>query len=231
MRHTTDIEPLELMIAIIERGRGEAIARLFPADETPLTLVLLGRGTAESELLDLLGLEQTQKDIVLTLMPQSVSGPFLDHMARSLHMTRPGGGIAFTVPLTSITRSAARAAMTPEALPPREEGEEPMNTQEKYELILVVVHHGYSDTVMDTAREAGAAGGTVLHARALGSAEAQRFIKITIQPEKELIMILTPRDDRARIMQAITALEEFTTRAKGMIFSLPAGHVVGLGNQ
>ncbi len=224
------IEPLRLMVAIMERGRGEQIADLFPPDHTPLLLVLLGRGTAKSELLDYLGLERTQKDIVLTLLPQHVAGPFLRRMAHELHMGRPGGGIAFTIPLTSITRAAAKAAMDPASPTPDEGKEDSMKTEERYELIMVVAHHGYSDLIMDTARAAGATGGTVLHARALGSGEAQRFIKITIQPEKELMMILTPREDRARIMQAICAMPDFTTRAKGMILSVPAGHVVGLGH-
>lgn len=192
--------------------------------------MLLGRGTAKSELLDYLGLERTQKDIVLTLLPQHVAGPFLRRMAHELHMGRPGGGIAFTIPLTSITRAAAKAAMDPASPTPDEGKEDSMKTEERYELIMVVAHHGYSDLIMDTARAAGATGGTVLHARALGSGEAQRFIKITIQPEKELMMILTPREDRARIMQAICAMPDFTTRAKGMILSVPAGHVVGLGH-
>ncbi len=224
------IDPLRLMVAIMERGRGEQIADLFPPDHTPLLLVLLGRGTAKSELLDYLGLERTQKDIVLTLLPQHVAGPFLRRMAHELHMGRPGGGIAFTIPLTSITRAAAKAAMDPASPTPDEGKEDSMKTEERYELIMVVAHHGYSDLIMDTARAAGATGGTVLHARALGSGEAQRFIKITIQPEKELMMILTPREDRARIMQAICAMPDFTTRAKGMILSVPAGHVVGLGH-
>lgn len=223
------IEPLRLMVAIMERGHGEQIASLFPPDHTPLLLVLLGRGTAKSELLDYLGLEHTQKDIVLALLPRQAAGPFLSRMAQELQMSRPGGGIAFTIPLTSITRSAAKAAMNPASPTPDREKEKAMNTEEKYELIVVVAHHGYSDPIMDTARAAGATGGTVLHARALGSGEAQRFIKITIQPEKELIMILAAQGDRARIMQAICAMPDFTTRAKGMIFSVPAGHVVGLG--
>lgn len=163
------IEPLRLMVAIMERGRGEQIADLFPPDHTPLLLVLLGRGTAKSELLDYLGLERTQKDIVLTLLPQHVAGPFLRRMAHELHMGRPGGGIAFTIPLTSITRAAAKAAMDPASPTPDEGKEDSMKTEERYELIMVVAHHGYSDLIMDTARAAGATGGTVLHARALGS--------------------------------------------------------------
>lgn len=230
--HSTipDIEPLRLMVAIMERGRGEQIAALFPPDHTPLLLVLLGRGTAKSELLDCLGLERTQKDIALSLLPQGVAASFLGCLARSMHMDKPGGGIAFTVPLTSITRSAAKAAMDPLQQKPTSEKEEAMKREEKHDLIIVVAHHGYSDPIMDAARAAGATGGTVLHARALGSSEAQRFMKITIQPEKELIMILAPGEDRARIMQAICDTPEFTTRAKGIILSVPAGHVVGLGS-
>ena len=227
---SSHVEPLDLMVAIVTRDHGEQLSRLYPQDQIPLQLITLGKGTANSELLDMLGLEQTEKDIVFSLIPHSAIRGTLDRAAKIMHMNRIGGGVAFALPLTSVTRLAARAAANADTLLPDIEKEKNMETEGRFELIMCVVHHGYSDKVMDRAREAGATGGTVVHSRALGSLEAQRFIKITIQPEKENIIILAPAEKRAQIMKAITDMEDFITGAQGMIFSIPVTGVAGLGS-
>ena len=64
----------------------------------------------------------------------------------------------------------------------------------KHEMILCIVNTGFSDIVMDAAKEVGARGGTVLHARGTANKEAEEFFHITIQPDKEIVMILLPSD-------------------------------------
>ena len=63
-----------------------------------------------------------------------------------------------------------------------------------YELIFCVVNTGFSGTVMDAARSAGATGGTILRGRGSAGKEAEDFFHIQIEPEKEIVMIDdTPR--------------------------------------
>ncbi len=59
----------------------------------------------------------------------------------------------------------------------------------KYEAIFCIVNAGYSELVMDAAKEVGARGGTVIHARGTANKEAEQYFKITIQPEKDIVMI------------------------------------------
>ena len=54
-----------------------------------------------------------------------------------------------------------------------------------HELIICIVNNGFSDTVMEAAKEAGARGGTVLNARGTANKEAEAFFHIAIQPEKK----------------------------------------------
>jgi hypothetical protein len=223
-------DPLDLMVSIVTRDHGEQLSRLYPQDRIPLQMIVQGGGTAKSELLHMLGLEQTEKDIVFSMIPHSATRSILNRAAKLLHMNRIGGGVTFALPLTSVTRLAMRASADPETLIPDIEKEKTMETEGRFELIMCVVHHGYSDKVMDRAREAGATGGTVFHSRALGSLESQKFIKITIQPEKENILILVPADKRAQIMKAITDMEDFITGAQGMIVSIPVTGVAGMGS-
>ncbi len=62
----------------------------------------------------------------------------------------------------------------------------------KFEAIFCVVNAGFSDEVMFAARKAGAAGGTIIKGRGTTSTEAEKTFGITIQPDKEIVIILVP---------------------------------------
>lgn len=97
-----------------------------------------------------------------------------------------------------------------------------------HELIVCIVNSGFSDTVMDAAKEFGARGGTVIHARGTASNEAERFFKITVQPEKELVLILVPKKLRNDILHALYKTVGLKTAGQGIAFSVPVDNVVGL---
>ena len=100
-----------------------------------------------------------------------------------------------------------------------------------YELISVIVNNGGADQVMDAAREAGATGGTVIHARGTARPEDAPFFGITIVPEKELVLILCPAGDTARIMERITAEFSSAERGAGIIFRMPVSSFETLGSK
>lgn len=104
----------------------------------------------------------------------------------------------------------------------------------EFELIVTIVNRGFADEVMDAAREAGATGGTVLYARGTGTREAEKFFGITIQPEKEVVLILAHKEQRNAIMKAVCRDVGLNTAGHGISFSLPVDEVVGaalLGKQ
>ena len=97
-----------------------------------------------------------------------------------------------------------------------------------YELIITIITRGFSDDVMEAARAAGAGGGTIVHARGTGAHEAEKLFGITIQPEKELILILAEASVRNTIMTAITKAAGLGTEGAGITFSLPVSDVLGV---
>ena len=97
-----------------------------------------------------------------------------------------------------------------------------------HEMIVCIVNAGFSDLVMDTAKEYGAGGGTVLYARGTAPIEAETFFKIAIQPEKEMVMILVERELRDDILHALYKHVGLATGGQGIAFSLPVDSVVGL---
>lgn len=81
---------------------------------------------------------------------------------------------------------------------------------------------------MEAAKTAGATGGTLIHARGLGAKEAVKYLGITIQPEKDLVLILAPREKRHAIMESITHEVGLNTPGKGICFSLPVNQAIGM---
>ena len=97
-----------------------------------------------------------------------------------------------------------------------------------FDMIITIVNNGFSDVVMDAARSAGARGGTILHARGSVGEEMKRFFGVTIDPEKEVILILTAHENRNELMKAIGEAAGLRSEARGLSFSLPVDDVVGI---
>ena len=96
-----------------------------------------------------------------------------------------------------------------------------------YDLIMAVVNQGYSDELMNTAREAGASGGTAIHARGHAHEVAVKFFGISVQDEKELILILVSREKKLSIMRAVSEAHGLNSKANGIVFSMPVDSVMG----
>ena len=100
----------------------------------------------------------------------------------------------------------------------------------KYELVLCIVNAGFSEIVMDAAKEVGARGGTVIHARGTADREAEQFFNITIQPDKDVVMILVTADIKDAVLHALYQGAGLKTAGQGIAFSLPVDDVVGLSS-
>ena len=97
-----------------------------------------------------------------------------------------------------------------------------------YEMILCIVNRGFASTVMDAAVSQGATGGTVIPGRGTANPEAEQFFHISIEPEKELVMIVVPSALKDAVIKEIYARAGTGTDSKGIVFSLPVEDAVGL---
>ena len=98
----------------------------------------------------------------------------------------------------------------------------------KHELLVVIANQGYSNLVMDAAREAKAGGGTVLHARGKSSEGSQQFLGVTLAEEKDLILIVARTERKNEIMRAIMEKAGLESKAHSIIFSLPVTATAGM---
>ncbi len=98
----------------------------------------------------------------------------------------------------------------------------------EHELIVCIVNAGFSEQVMDAARSVGAGGGTVIHAKGTANKEAEALFRITVQPEKEMVMILVAQKLKEDVLHALYKSVGLNTPGQGIAFSLPVDEVVGL---
>lgn len=222
--------PLKLLVTIVDRGKGAAAVSLYRAHALHFEYLCMGLGTANSKTLDYFGLAETEKDVVLTLIPAPKVRRVMELTDQRFGLSRPGHGILFTIPLSGVSRHIPMVLCKPENMPQTESAKEEseMDTSIRYDLILVIVNRGHTDTVMDAARAKGARGGTVLHARRVGCEDTERLLGFALQPEKEIVTILTPRDQKRSLMAAINQAAGLSTEAAGVLFSLPVGDMMGL---
>lgn len=101
-------------------------------------------------------------------------------------------------------------------------------TKEVYELIFTIVNAGYTDLVMEAAKAEGATGGTVLNGKGTGNEAMEKFFGITIQPEKEIVLILIPKELKDAVLKAIYRDAGLETKGQGIAFALPVDDVAGM---
>lgn len=97
-----------------------------------------------------------------------------------------------------------------------------------YKCVLAIVNNGFSEVAMESAKANGAKGGTILHARGTISKEAEKIFNISIQPEKEIVMILAKADLVDGILKGLYNAIGPSTTAQGIAFALPVDQTVGL---
>jgi nitrogen regulatory protein PII len=233
----TETSPLKLVFFIVDWNQSHVISSVFEEEKVRFYFVSKGKGTARSEVLDLLGIGSSEK-AVITCLEQDVLVPvLLKEVRKKLGFHSPGAGIAFTVPLSAINdpvllvfkQSIHKNEKIAEELSIRSEGNGGNMADElTHDLIISIVNQGFSDELMNTAREAGASGGTVLNARGQAHEGAVKFFGVSVQDEKEMIIILTNREKKTGIMRALSEAHGLNSKAQGIVFSLPVDNVMGL---
>jgi len=160
------VSSLFLMITITDRRSTDGFLQLYKSHGVTVSMRTVGSGTAVQETLSTLGLEKTEKAVLLAVVTAESWQKIQKDLRRKMQIDVPGTGIAFIVPLSSIGGKRALMFLTEhQSLTWKEES---TLKDTRYELLLVVANQGYTGSIMDAARTAGAGGGTVIHAKGTG---------------------------------------------------------------
>lgn len=220
---------VKLLISIVERGQGKAVIEFYTRYGLTCHFQTVGRGTASSDILDILGVGSTERDVIISFGEKGRTWRLLRQIQEEEAGVR-AKGIAFSMPLTALNTLAAATLML-EGGQISKEGADAMeqNTGEGHSLVLIVVNQGHTDDVMNTARAAGARGGTIIRSRWAGSEKSENFYGITVQAEKEIIAIAAGSELRKLIMEAVNKKHGMNTEAGAMVCSVALDQVQRLG--
>jgi len=221
-------EPIKLLVSIVERGRGSAIMKLYTERQVFLHCQCAGTGTATSEILNILGLGSSEKDVVLSWAAAGAAERLLTDLDADLRGAVKTKGIVFLLPLTGLNNLVASIIQyKTDPVKSNQKGEDPMEHSDS-SLIFVVCNRGCTDAVMETAKAVGARGGTVVRARWTGVGDMESAYGLSLHAEKEILAIVARNDIRNELMQAINEQHGLRTESQAMICSLGIDRIVHL---
>ena len=217
---------LYMMTTIVDRKIVNKFNDLYEENNLNVRLWALGLGTASNDILDYLGLDNPEKAVAFSVLQEDAWINIKKQLQKKLHIDAPGGGIAFITPLSSIGGTKALQFLLETQDYQKQEESTLKNTT--HELIVVIAEHGYTNLIMDAAREAGAFGGTIIHAKGTGMEAAEKFMGVSLAAEKEVVFIVSKTEEKNAIMQAIMKNAGLDSKAKSIVFSLPVTDTAGL---
>ena len=237
MSNQSNPSPFRALFLITTPKLADRASALLGQSSLPLHFRISARGTAPSEISDLLGLGNIDKTLLVGLMPKERADLVRRAFKKALRIGSVNSGICFTLPLSSMTKlilevlsaPAPQSPQSQESLESARKDESPMTYP--YSLIAAIVDPGFSEDVMEAARFAGAGGGTVLHSRQIAKEAVLSASGLSIQEEKEIVLIVAREKQKKTIMEAISQKCGMHSEAKGHVISLPIDSAIGIGDE
>jgi len=220
--------PRILVLITQQKFSGKA-AQMLRENGVSLLFSANAEGTAPTEMLDILGFGNTEKNILLAAVSRPAAGVLLRKLLKELRLGTANTGIAFTLPLSGVSNLVLQLTRPQSAggtVPERKE--DAHMSESEYTMIAAIVNQGYSGEVMNAARAVGAVGGSVLHSRGIGASDAVNSWGFNLQDEKEIVIIVTEKESKLAIMQAIGENCGLKSEAKGIVIAIPVEDALGL---
>lgn len=97
-----------------------------------------------------------------------------------------------------------------------------------HQVILTIVEKGRAEAVIDAAMKAGSHGGSIINARGCGIHETASLFGFSVEPEKELVLILAASDAAPGIVERISTDLRLDEPGNGIVFVQNLARVRGL---
>ncbi len=213
-------------ITIVKRDDTEEYENFYRENGVTLIYSTQCNGTAHAKTLSLLGIDKTEKAMLFSIITGTTMRKLKRLLTGKMKIDLPDRGVAMAIALSGVGGMRTFEYFTAGQVHAPETEEEDMNCGSEYELIMAVYEKGYTDLVMDAAREAGARGGTTIRAKGTG-AGAEKFFGLTLAEEKEIVFIVSHVDKKKDIMKTIMQKAGVDSKAHALVFSLPVSETAG----
>ncbi len=222
---------VSLTIIIVNCGMASKVLKEAKKQGVTGGTILIGKGIAGNTFSKILGMDETKKEIVLMVIDRKIENYIHEFIAEKFSLRKKNRGILFSIDLgrvSGVKPVEASKIIDDKIVRAGEIKLDNKNNKNKYEAIFVIVNRGDAKTVVNTAMENGATGGTILHGRGAGIYENSSLFSMAIEPEKEIILFLVEREKADNIIKVIEKTMEIEEPGKGIIFTVPVNKAEGL---
>lgn len=216
---------IKLLCCIVNLNKGSKVLSIGKKAGVNGGTIFHGHGTISNKFLNFMGIYDEAKDIVIMATSNEISKKGLDLISKEMKFEKKGNGIGFIIPLNNIYGNLCLS---------KEKNIEKIVTEDKkeedkmYQSIVVIVDRGLGDEVVESSKKAGARGATIIHGRGSGIHETQKIFAMPIEPEKEIILIITKKESSKAIIESINKNLEIEKPGKGILFVHDLDTVTGL---
>lgn len=208
-----------LTYLIVNYGMGSRILNKIKHDIFGET-IFIGKGTIDNFLLNFLSLYDERKEVVLFISEDEVSKHALLKLNKKFNFNKPNHGIAFTYNLSYIAGGISSDNIKFNKI------EGVCNSM--YQIIFTIVDRGKSSIVIESAKNGGAKGGTIINARGSGTNIKSKLFNMDIEPEKEIVMIISKSCNTNNIVMSIRKNLQIDKPGNGIIFVHEINNVYGI---
>lgn len=209
----------DLICCVVRCGDGSKTLKAAKKYGVRGATVTIGRGTVKSHLLEFLEITDVRKEIVTMIIEKEISSEAIRGISEEIAFHKPHHGIGFSLSVSEFISSKTESDKNSNNI-------EVKNSM--YSVIYVVVEKGNAEEVIDAANQAGSRGGTIMNARGAGIHEVQKLFSLDIEPEKEVVFILTKNDLKDGIVESIRSHLNIEEPGHGVMFILDVNEVYGL---
>jgi nitrogen regulatory protein PII len=214
------IVEIELICVIVNYGVGSKMLKSAKHHGIHGGTISLAKGTVNSRILDYIGLSDVRKEILYMVADKETAYQALEQLNEEYKFYKPNHGIAYT---TSISAAICMSAYQCDQIN-KERGEE----ETMYKVITVIVDKGKAEDVIDAATKAGSKGGTIMNGRGSGIHETSKLFSMDIEPEREIVMILSETNKTEAIVTSIRKDLNMDKPGNGIIYIQDVNKVYGV---
>lgn len=218
--NSPECKRFELIYVIANHGSASKIIKQAKTQGVTGGTVFLGKGTIKNRLLEFLELNESRKEIVLMAAEKEIAEKAMAFLNQKFRFDKAHHGIAFSIPLTQVLGSEPLDCDQPM----EEEGVE----ETMHQSIIVIVDRGKAEAVIEAATQAGSTGGTIIHARGSGIHETSTLFSMEIEPEKEIVLVISEVSLTQAIASSIREHLDIDLPGNGIIFIQNVSQTYGL---
>lgn len=215
----TQDSDFSLITVIVGAGGGSRVLSVAKRFGVTGGTLYLGRGTVRSRLLEFFEINDLHKEVVVMVSEACLARRVIDDLNGEFQFCKKNHGIAFVTPIAKVFGISRLACGN--------------NTKEgvkeiMYQAIYTIVEKGRAEEVIDAAVKAGSRGGTILNARGSGIHETSRLFAMEIEPQKEIVLIISKTDGTDKIVQSIREGLKIDEPGRGIIYVQDVTQAYGL---